>query len=251
MKKIIITLTLLLSIGALSAQNAISNHFSDYQEREDIIHISVTGKIFELMGHVEVETEEEKEFQEFVTSINRFEMIIGDEPVFSKDDFRSALGRVDEQYEELMSIEDKDGTFNFRIDERNGVVRELVMVAIADEDLIVFSLSGDMDLKQISKIGAQIQTEGFQYLEKIDEQAHDELKVYPNPVQSGGQLNIEIPEQYIDGNAVIYDMNGKVLMSYQMGLRKQRIELPDLPAGQYLVEFEQGGMKQSRKLTVK
>lgn len=242
---------MLLGMNALSAQsNVISNHFSDFQEREDFIKISVTGKIFQLMAYMDTETEEEEELKEFVSSINSFHMVIGDEPVFSKSDFRAALGRVDKEYEELMSIEDKEGTFNFLIDEKNGVVREFVMVGIADENLIIFSLTGDMDLGQLSRVGSQIQAEGFQYLEKLDENGMDELKVYPNPVKENSDLNIVIPEEYIGGTAVIYDIRGRIVMSYTMGLRKQRIELSNMPAGQYIIEFENNGLSQSRKLEV-
>ena len=242
---------MLLGMNALSAQsNVISEHFSDFQEREDFIKISVTGKIFQLMAHIETETEEEEELKEFVSSINSFHMVIGEEPVFGKSDFRAALKRVNSDYEELMSIEDKEGTFNFLIDEKNGVVREFVMVGIADDDLIIFSLTGDMDLGQLSRVGSKIQADGFQYLEKLDENVMDELKVYPNPVQENNDLNIVIPEDYIGGTAVIYDIRGRIVMSYSMGLRKQRIELSNMPAGQYVIEFENNGLSQSRKLEV-
>lgn len=251
MKHIILTLTLLLGMNALQAQsNVISEHFSDYQEREDFIKISVTGKIFQLMAHIETDNEEEQEMKDFLTSINSFNMVIGEEAEFNKKDYRAALKRVDSEYEELMSIEDKDGTFNFRIDEKNGVVREFIMVGIADDDIIIFSLTGDMDLALLSKVGSQIQTDGFEYLEKLDENGLEDLKVYPNPVQANSDLNIEIPEAYIGGTAVIYDIRGRLMMSYSMGLTKQRIELSSIPAGQYIIEFENGGLSQSRKLEV-
>ena len=251
MKYIIITLTLLLGMNGMQAQtNAISEHFSDFQERDDFIKISVTGKIFQLMAHIDTETEQEEEFKEFVSSINSFTMVIGEEPVFDKKDYRAALKRVNSDYEELMSIEDKDGTFNFRIDEKNGVVREFIMVGIADDDIIIFSLTGDMDLALLSRVGSQIQTDGFEYLEKLDENGLDDLKVYPNPVQTNTNLNIEIPEAYVGGTAVIYDIRGRMMMSYSMGLKKQRIELSSMPAGQYIIEFENGGLSQSRKLEI-
>ena len=251
MKHSIFTLALIFGMNSLFAQtNVVSEYFSDYQEREDFIKISVTGKIFELMAHLETDTEEEEDFKEFVSSINSFTMVVGEEGVFEKKDYRSALKRVEGKYEELMSIEDKDGTFNFRIDEKNGVVREFIMVGIADDDIIIFSLTGDMDLAQLSRVGSKIQTEGFEYLEKLDDTALEELRVYPNPVEVNGDLNIRIPESFVGGTAIIYDIRGRQMMTYPMGLKKQRIELSNMPAGQYVIEFENNGISESRMLEV-
>jgi len=251
MKKIIITLTLLLGVIVVQGQeNAITEYYSDYQEREDVTKIAITGKVFELMAYVETDNPEDEEFKEFLSSINSFQMIIGEDNEYDIKEYRSALRRVEKDYEELMAIEDKDGTFSFRIDEKNGVVREFLMIGLADNNLIIFSLTGDMDLAQLSRIGSKVQTEGFSYLEKLEENASESVKVYPNPVQSGKPLNVQVPESYIGGTVTIFDMQGKSVANYAMGLKKQRIELKGLKVGQYIIEFRKDGVSQSRKLEV-
>ncbi|NND93525.1 MAG: DUF4252 domain-containing protein [Flavobacteriales bacterium] len=252
MKKLIITIGLIFSIAALSAQqNAIGNHFSNYLDREDITKISVTGKIFELAAYIEADDEETKEFKDFVSSIDFFQMIVGDEGQFTQNDYRSALGKVEREYEELMTIEDKDGDFNFRIKERNGVVREVIMLGYTTDDLIIMSISGHMDLRQLSKMGSRIQTEGFEHFKKIEDSGMDQIKIYPNPAQSGQQFNIQVPENFVGGEASLMDLNGRLVMTYPMSTKKQQLRLGSVPPGQYVMEFRSDEMTVSKKVSVK
>ena len=251
MKKLILTFCSVFAIGLMFAQqNAIDKHFSEYLERDDMTKISITGKIFELATYIEAEDEETQEFKDFVSSIDFFQMLVGDEGGFTESDYRSALNKVEGSYEELMTIEDKDGDFNFRIRESNGVVREVLMLAISGEDLIIMSISGRMDLRQLSKMGHQIQTEGFEHFQKMEDSGMEDIKVYPNPARSGSELNIKVPEQFVGGEASLLDLQGRLVMTYPMSVQRQRVELDNVRPGQYVIEFRNDNTTITKKVTV-
>jgi hypothetical protein len=48
-----------------------------------------------------------------------------------------------------------------------GKINELVMVMGSNEDFMVMSLFGEIDLKQVSKLGRKMDIDGLQQLEKI------------------------------------------------------------------------------------
>lgn len=253
MRKVLSIFAAVLFVTGIQAQqNAIEKHYSNYLDRDDVTKISVTGKIFQLAAHIEVDEEdkEAQEFMEFVSSIDFFQMIVGDEGNFTKSDYRSALGKVERGYEELMTIEDKEGQFNFRIKEDRGVVKELIMIGIAGDDLIILSLSGRMDLNQIGSMGSQIQTSGFQYLEKLESSDLEEIKVYPNPARTGDDLNIQVPERFVGGDARLMDLNGRLVMTYPMTKKRQMIKLGKVKAGQYVMEFQKDEITVTRKVNV-
>jgi hypothetical protein len=71
------------------------------------------------------------------------------------------------EYEELMSVRDKDKDMKFFIKESGGKISELVMVAGGNEEFMLLSIFGEIDLKQISKISKKMNIDGLENLENI------------------------------------------------------------------------------------
>jgi hypothetical protein len=57
----------------------------------------------------------------------------------------------------------------FYIKESGGKISELVMIMGGTDDFMVMSLFGEIDLKQVSKIGKKMNVEGLQKLEKMND----------------------------------------------------------------------------------
>ncbi len=71
-------------------------------------------------------------------------------------------------YEELMSVRDKDKDMKFFIKEiGSGKIGELIMVMGGNDEFMLLTLFGEIDLKKISSIGKKMNIEGLQNLEKI------------------------------------------------------------------------------------
>jgi len=251
MRIILISLFSLFLFGSAEAQqNAIEKYFSSYQEREDVTKIHVTGKIFQMATYIESDDKDVEELRDFISTVESFQMILGDKGQFNKSDYTASLKKVENEYEELMSIVDKEGTFNFRIKENRGVVKELIMVGFSENNLMVFSLTGNMNLKELSKMGSKIQMDGFGHLGKISENGADMIKVYPNPAKEGDAVNIEIPEDFKGGDATLFDLQGKTVMTYHMGSTRQVLRIDKVKAGQYLLVFKRGDVSVTKKLEV-
>jgi hypothetical protein len=235
---------------AHAQQNAIQKHFSNYLDIDEVTNISITGKVFQLAAYIETDDKDLEEMKEFASTIESFQMIVGENGIFGKSEFGSALRKVENGYEELMSIQDKEGDFNFRVKESNGIVQELLMVGYSENSLIILSLTGRMDLKQISKMGAKIQMDGFESLGKMTENGADKIKVYPNPAKSTSPVTIEVPEDFIGGDATLVDMQGKTVMSYTMSTRKQELRVDRVNAGSYLLMFKKNEITITKKLEI-
>jgi hypothetical protein len=77
---------------------------------------------------------------------------------------------VQNKYEELMSVRDKDKDMKFYIMEKSpGKISELVMISGSAKDFMVMTLFGEIDLKQVSRIGKKMNVSGLENLEKMDE----------------------------------------------------------------------------------
>lgn len=251
MKNLMITLCTVFAIGMVQAQqNAIEKHFGNYLQMDEVTKISVAGKVFQLAAYIETDDKDLDEMKDFASTIESFQMIVGEDGIFSKSEFGSAMRKVENEYEELMSIQDKDGDFNFRIKEHNGIVKELLMVGYAENNLMILSLTGRMDLKQISKMGAKIQMDGFESLGKMTANGADRIKVYPNPVSSDSPVTIEVPEEFIGGDATLVDTQGKTIMTYRMSTRKQELRVDKVNAGSYVLVFKKDSVSVTKKLEI-
>ncbi len=254
MKKSILILCLaLFSVAAIAQDNVIDKHFAHYKAQDEFTKIDVTGKMFQLAAYLDDEASEDedlKDFVEFVSSISAFHMIVGEEIVDAKSKYNNALGTMTSGYEELMSVNDKDGNFTFFIDENKGVVKEVVMVGAAEKHLIIFSLTGNMDLRQIAEMGSKLQGDGLSHMKKLKDKKLSEVKVYPNPVERGGSINVELPEELLNADMTIYDMNGAVKMTQKTTQRRLEVKANKLSAGQHVIEFRKAGLSIKRKVTI-
>lgn len=87
------------------------------------------------------------------------------------------------------------------------------------------------------------------------EQSAKEFKVYPNPVQAGNVVTVEIPQLFDEPGTTliqITDLTGRVISSQEVSdASVQKISLSgNLSRGMYLILIQQGQIWQSKKLIV-
>lgn len=172
MKKLII-IALVLVAAQVQAQDAITKFFSKYQNDDTFSQVTISSKMFSLFADLEVETPEDKEI---VNTINKLKGL----RILSKNDTRNARELYKEaftlipvkDYEELMTVRDKDADMKFFIkDDGKGKVSELLMVMGSNDDFMILSLFGEIDLKQISRLGRKMDIGGLDKLENMDKKS--------------------------------------------------------------------------------
>lgn len=168
MKKIIVAGALLIVMNGAFAQDAISKFFSKYQTDESFSSVTVSSKMFGLFTNMEADTPEDKEILEAISKLKGLKIL-------AKEDARTARGLYKEaftlipikEYEELMSVRTDDKDMKFFIKETSGKISELLMVVGGNEQFMVMSLFGEIDLKQIARIGKKMDVKGLEHLEKM------------------------------------------------------------------------------------
>ncbi|WP_128572421.1 endo-beta-N-acetylglucosaminidase H [Chryseobacterium sp. P1-3] len=91
--------------------------------------------------------------------------------------------------------------------------------------------------------------------QKISEQitAKEQIKLYPNPVNTSSALGISVPEEYSKGKLTVYNFKGDVVVTKTLTAGNNQYDISGLSAGNYIVRFESqdGSLKQSEKLIIK
>ena len=180
MKNILFVLALSFIAQITFAQNIIDDHFSHLKGMDNATEITVDGKLFSLANSFkENEDEDVQELAGFLSTITGFTAIGFEELPTADMEYKTGLDQLKVTFEELVVIRSKGTNFSLYIDEKDGIVRELVGIGHEDNHFGVFSLSGNMDLKQVGKMASEIQMQGFDKMEKIEEYDLTEISVYP------------------------------------------------------------------------
>lgn len=172
MKKLIIGAVMMVwSAAAMAQGDAISKFFAKYQDDETFTQVKVSQKMFGLFTNMEVSKPEDKEILDAISKIKGLRVLAKHETRDSRALYKEAMAMMPTgDYEELMSVRDKDKDMKFFIKELGaGKIGELVMLMGGNDEFMVLSLFGEIDLKKIGKIGRKMDIDGLEKLEKIND----------------------------------------------------------------------------------
>ncbi len=188
MKKLIIITAIVLAPMVSFGQSL----FDKYEDMDNVSSMIVNSKMFQMLATIDVDLDdpEAQEYFNMVKKITNFKVLsTGDNVVSSKmkADVEKYLRKS--QLEELMRIKDGDQNVKFYIKEGKDEnhVKELLMFITGlkevtkDSDItingkkrevetVVLSLTGDINLKQVSKITKKMNVKGGEHLDKVGKQ---------------------------------------------------------------------------------
>lgn len=153
--------------------------FEKYEDMNEVSTVVVTKKAFELLGRVSSDSPEVKEYKEMVSGLNNL-------TVYTTEDSKIAANmKLDvakylkkSKLAELMRVKDKDSNVKIYILEGKDKdhVKELFIsvsslkkVKIDGETpkIVILSLTGDIDLNNVSKIADKMNIPGGEQLKKV------------------------------------------------------------------------------------
>ena len=171
MKKVIVVgLVLIVIVQGANAQDAISRFFSKYQTDESFSSVTVSSKMFGLFTNMEADTPEDKEILEAISKLKGLKIIAKEDARTARTLYKEAFALIpSKEYEELMAVRTDDKDMKFLIRESSGKVSELLMIVGGNEQFMLMSLFGEIDLKQIARIGKKMDVKGLEHLEKINQ----------------------------------------------------------------------------------
>ncbi|TRX62162.1 DUF4252 domain-containing protein [Fulvivirga sp. M361] len=169
MKKILITTMVLMVAFASKGQDAVSRFFDKYANDESFTNVNITSRMFGLFTDLELEDKEDQEVLDAIGKLKGLKILAKEDINNGKQLYKEAFGLVpSREYDELMSVRDKDKDMKFLIKEKNGKVDELLMIMGGDHEFFILTIFGEIDLKQVAKISRAMDIDGLEQLEKLD-----------------------------------------------------------------------------------
>lgn len=161
-------MVLAVTFSATHAQDVISRFFTKYQNDETFTNVNISSKMFGLFTQMDVENPDDQAVLDAISKLKGLKILAKENARNSRELYKEALGLIPNNFEELMSVRDKDKDMKFMIEEKNGKISEMLMVVGGNEEFMILSIFGEIDLKQISRIGSKMNIKGLENLQNMD-----------------------------------------------------------------------------------
>ncbi len=152
--------------------SAVDDLFDKYTSQEGFTSVDVSKGLFELFAEIEDGDPEFEDFQKTVQGIETLRLIAysakdGNNELKESfyDDVMSSIPFKD--FKELMVIKDSGANINFYAKSSGSVISEMIMVVDGDDEAVLLSLTGNLDLNHVAKLGKSMNMNGMQYLGKM------------------------------------------------------------------------------------
>lgn len=235
MKKIAISMVMMAVAVVSFGQNAIDKHFSDFESNEEFTKLNATSKMFEMTMGLESDDPDEQALLDALGKIEGLTLLAMEETEDAKSMFDDATSRPGNDYEILMTVDDKDGHAVFYVREARGVIAELLVIAHGNQEFGIATLWGEIDLKQVKKLTDAFSVAGMEKFDEVKAEAAREISVYPNPISQGKSVTVNVPNAIKGGTIEIRDMNGALVKSKDITASSHTLDTKELAPGTYLV----------------
>ena len=170
MKKIVIGILLLMGSVFVNAQNtAVEQLFEKYADRDGYTTVSISKAMFSLFAS---EKESKDDFNQAVRGLESIRILAPDSAIQAQ--MKGKLNFYNEickslpiaQYEELMSVKEKDQVFKMLIRRKGSAITEFLMIGGGNDNVLI-CITGNINLKSISKLSKAMDIEGMENIDKV------------------------------------------------------------------------------------
>ncbi len=186
MKKLIIFCSLFCFLtSSISAQNdAINRYFMEQVENEIFSSVYVSPKLIEIVSEVDLRTLDEGldlddgEFQgneaamieEILKQLKGLMVLRTDiEPMKHYKEVLAKFSNHSANFDLLLSVRDEGNNVKIWTETSStNTIKELLLLVGGEDEMIMLSLTGNIDLKKISRLAGNVDIDGIQYLENLD-----------------------------------------------------------------------------------
>ncbi|MBX2842148.1 MAG: DUF4252 domain-containing protein [Flammeovirgaceae bacterium] len=167
-KSFIIAIVFILSeVISYGQSGSIDQFFDKYQGNDNLFTMNFSGNFLQSMFENE---SGEDDIEQAIKGIQDFRIISAKKELNSittieVDNLRKRLKK--ERFEELIKIRNGKSKIDFMILEKNGIVTNFMMLVDDDDEFVVLSFQGEIDLDHIGEITKNMKIDGMEHLKEL------------------------------------------------------------------------------------
>lgn len=166
MKKFLILAVMAMAAISVHSQNLVSTMIGNMgnAEKEDITQVNLSGKILRMAAKNDtaIDAKTLKAFE----NIDKISVAFGESQSLGNK-MQLQLSKITGNYEELLTVVENGEEVRMYTRESGNYIDELVMSVFSANNTIVMSITGRIDLNQISSLAGKLNINGAEHLNKI------------------------------------------------------------------------------------
>ena len=170
MKKILFFLFISFPVTGFAQGSQIDDFFEKFSDKEGYTVITFTKEMFELYSN-KGNSRQDKDSANVSGAITLMKMLTVNSDTKKSESFSKELQSVlpQNKYKKLMEIKEAGSNITFLIRQEGNRIKEFIMTIDGASPMLIY-IKGDMDLDQLSKLSDSMDIEGFDKLDKINEE---------------------------------------------------------------------------------
>lgn len=168
MKKIILSLSLLVFAFNLQAQN-LDDIFDKYSEKDGFSVVYITQSMMDFFKDIEVDASEAeiKDMQDAISGLENVK-VLSYNGTNNRGNFENEVTSALKNFEELMIVKEKGQTVKIMMQRQGNIVKDLVIFVNGTDEIAFVRVKGEIDMNKISKLSKYMNIDNFEHLENID-----------------------------------------------------------------------------------
>jgi hypothetical protein len=180
MKKLIVFCSLFCFLtSSISAQNdAINRYFEEHVENEIFTSVYVSPKLIEIVSEIDLQALDDGEIadneaaiiEEVLEQLKGLMLLKTDiDPMLHYKEILAKFSEQNANFDLLLSVRDKGNNVKIWTETTaDNTIKELVLLVGGEDEMVMLSLTGNIDLEKISKLAGNIDIDGIEYLDNLD-----------------------------------------------------------------------------------
>ncbi len=170
----LMTMAMVIMVYALSAQTAIDDLYKRYAGKEGFTSINISPEMFGMLSGFDTNdsSENAQEAQNVMEQLSGLKMLVYEAEDGARNDaFMNELRELSsvKGYTEMMSVDSEDEIVKFLAKKgEDGRVSEMLMIVMEEDEAVVMSMTGSLDMKSIQQISNSLDIGGMEKLEEVD-----------------------------------------------------------------------------------
>lgn len=176
-KLILIAMIAFLPFANFAQNSVVGSLFDKYSGNDGFTSVDISSGLFQLFAEIEADDPEFDDFKKAVNGIESMRLL-----AYSAEDEKNSVEGKNEfydnimktfpfdQFKELMVVRDKDAKINFYAKHEKQMISEMIMIVNSDDEAVLMSLFGNIDLNAVAKLGSTMDIGGMEYLGKMEKE---------------------------------------------------------------------------------
>ncbi len=177
MKNLIVKMSIILALlipFMASAQTTIDKLYERYSGQPGFTSINISPMMFGMLSAMDMgdSSKDAKEAQDVMQQLTGLKMLVFEPEKGQISDFVNEVKALvpSSDYAEMMTVDSEDSKVSFLVKKnKGGNVAELLMIVYEENEAVIMSMTGDIDMKTISEISKSLNMEGLENLDKLEE----------------------------------------------------------------------------------